>query len=74
MKFIVDHLHAGDRLATVAFDHNIVSKYSSTGFTFTEISDGDKERDDLKAMVDAMKPRGWTLFAPGLDKALEVTA
>jgi hypothetical protein len=28
----------------------MVSKYSSTGFTFTEISDGDNEQDALKVI------------------------
>lgn len=69
MKFIVHHLHAGDRLAAVTFNHNVVQE-----FKMTEISDDGKERKSMNDWVDKLMANGFTLFAPGLDRALEVAS
>ncbi|CAN6380691.1 unnamed protein product [Urochloa humidicola] len=71
MKFIVGHLPDGDRLAIVAFDHNVVPlPEGSCGSVLTEISDA--TRTSLNDTVNSLETRGWTLFAPGLDKAVKI--
>ncbi|CAL4995294.1 unnamed protein product [Urochloa decumbens] len=71
MKFIMDQLHAGDRLAIVAFNHNVVEGCSH--FQLTEMPGDKQKRESLKVKwVDSIQPGGDTLFAPGLVKAIGI--
>ncbi|CAL4989430.1 unnamed protein product [Urochloa decumbens] len=71
MRFIVGHLSDGDRLAIVAFDHNVYPlPKDSAGSELTKISEA--TRKSLNDTVGVLKVRGYTLFGPGLDMAIKI--